>query len=101
MNIEIVQQINEKERVSYTFVVFDFTLVLSRFQQQIKPDGKRTYKNVGVWDRIMGRDNTCSEPVLTEEIKQKAYEFACSKIAIGSWGEYKSNNLKPFSNENN
>lgn len=92
-NIIVTRAIDEENSEEFIFVVFDFTLVFSRYNLMNKPKGKRKWNVVKTWDNYNKRDSNLPEPILTDAIKSLArHEFkriVDENLIVKTWNEYR------------
>ena len=82
----------------YKFNIFyDMSIVFIGYFKCEKLNKK--HKLVGFWDKYNSRDSNLYEPILTDELKEKALSEAIKLLKVKTWSEYK--NIKTYNYERN
>lgn len=88
--MEIIQQVTPEERKVYQFTNFDLRFVLSSYELQIKPKGKRKWLPAQHWDKLNQRDSNIPEPELPLDVIQAAEFEAKKMVQVMSWSDWKA-----------
>jgi hypothetical protein len=75
-NIEIIIEKDELNREIYRFIQMEFDLILNLYKVETRETKRKKFKRTKWYDRLRERDCTIKKQdvILTDEIKQMAYE---------------------------
>lgn len=88
MRIEVEKIINETLKEVYYFNQFDFNIVFVEYLKFQKV--KRTWTKIECWDNYDKRNCTIEQPILSEEIKNLAYQETVKYIKVQTFAEWKN-----------
>jgi len=91
MNITIIKKLDNQTREKWSFNLFDLSAVFIGFKKEIKPENKRLWKSIEVWDKYSNsRGSNIEEPELNESIRLEVLKEVANKINVFTWSEWKS-----------
>lgn len=95
MRIVLRKEISNTDAEEYHFNLFDrFYLVLVKYYQEKKPQGKRKWILDNLWDKYDERRSNIGEPVLSDQLKHEAFTEYFKTIQentkILTWKEWKN-----------
>ena len=94
MNNTVKMDVSENEFNLYNFCFFEknYSIVFDSYEKFKRESRRHKFKLIETWKRVGYTRDNCKEPILTQEIKNKALIGFIRNLRVVTWDEF--NNTK-------